>query len=388
MVDGKKYGPSGATDDQDIPVTVVDRQHPITKGIGDFMIHEETYHKYYTAPDVKVLLKTNHPKNEPPIAWVKQYGNSRVFYLMLGHGPSGWTNPNYPRILANGIHWVAEKSDKTKVQAILGGEKSREADAEFAAAVRRIDERGGQFGFDGSGDLVAVDLASDRVSVADPDLACLSALPHLKSLKLSGSGITNAGVRRIGSLAGLTELSLLDAQIDDAGFEQLARLTNLISLSVRRSSALTDKGLESLKRLPKLVRLGLLDLGITDGGLKQIAALAGLRSLDLRGDSQLSNAGLEQLLALKHLKTLRLGGYQIDDDTLSVVKRFATLTGLTIDEAAVTDAGLSRIAGLPLREITLSRCFSITDEAFQHLGGFSELRQLTFCKASRSAAAE
>ena len=108
-VDGKKYGPSGATDDQDIPVTVVDKKHPITAGMDDFTIHDETYHKYYTAPDVQVLLTTNHPKNEPPVAWVKQYGKSRVFYFMLGHGPTAWQNPNYPVILANGIRWVAEK---------------------------------------------------------------------------------------------------------------------------------------------------------------------------------------------------------------------------------------------------------------------------------------
>ena len=376
VVDGKKFGPSGATDDQDIPVTVVDKQHPITKGVNDFLIHDETYHKYYTAPDVKVLLTTDHPKNEPPLAWVKQYGQSRVFYFMLGHGPTAWTNPNYPRILANGIRWVSEKSEKTRVASILGDGESQESDMEFAAAVRRIHERGGRFDFDGSGDLVAVDLASDRVSVSDADLASLLALPHLKRLKLSGSGITNAGVRQVSSLAGLTQLSLLDAQIDDAGLEQLVRLTNLASLSIRRSPALTDKGLEPLKRLPKLVELGLLDLGITDRGLEQIAALTGLRSLDLRGDAQLSNAGLEQLLALKNLKTLRLGGYQINDDTLSVVKGFTSLTSLTIDDAAITDAGLTRIAGLPLREITFCRCFSITDEAFQLLGGFSKLRQL------------
>ena len=86
---------------------------------------------------------------------------------------------------------------------------------------------------------------------------------------------------------------------------------------------------------------------------------------------------MEQLQALKSLKTLRLGGYQINDDTLAIVKRLSSLTGLTIDEAAVTDAGLTRIAGLPLEEISFSRCFSITDEAFQHFGGFGALRQLT-----------
>lgn len=106
-IDGKSYGPSGADDDQEIRVTVVDRQHPITAGIHDFTIHDETYHRYYTAPEVMVLLTTDHPKNEPPLAWVKQYSKSRVFYFMLGHGPSAWQNPNYAKILGNGIHWAA-----------------------------------------------------------------------------------------------------------------------------------------------------------------------------------------------------------------------------------------------------------------------------------------
>ena len=376
-VDGKKYGPSGATDDQDISVTVVDKKHPITKGINDFQIHDETYHKYYTAPDVTVLLTTNHPKNEPPIAWVHQYGKSRVFYLMLGHGPSAWTNPNYPRILLNGIRWVADKSEKTQAAAILRAKESPEPDTDFAAAIRRIDQRGGRFGFDEAGNLIAVDLARDRVSVGDADLSCLLALPHLKQLKLSGGGISNVGIRQVCSIAGLAELSLLDAQIDDAGFEQLARLANLTSLSVRRNSQLTDKGLEHLRRLPKLAELGLLDLGITDRGLEQIGDMTRLRVLDLRGCSQLSNAGLERLQALKSLKTLRLGGYEINDDTLAVVKQLASLTGLTIDEAAITDAGLTRIAGLPLEEINFTRCYSITDEAFRHFGGFKALRQLS-----------
>jgi uncharacterized protein len=109
LVDGKKYGPSGSADDQDIHVTVADKTHPITKGVSDFKIHDETYNGYYTSPEVKVLLTTDHPKNEPPLAWVHQYGKSRVFYFMLGHDPSAWSNPNYSRILENGIRWAAGK---------------------------------------------------------------------------------------------------------------------------------------------------------------------------------------------------------------------------------------------------------------------------------------
>jgi type 1 glutamine amidotransferase len=106
-IDGKKYGTSGWDHDQELRVTIADKEHPITRGLKDFTIHDEVYNKYYVAPDVKVLLTTDHPKNDPKIAWVKEYGKSRVFFLMLGHDSKAWKNPNYPEILSRGIRWAA-----------------------------------------------------------------------------------------------------------------------------------------------------------------------------------------------------------------------------------------------------------------------------------------
>lgn len=108
-IDGQKYPKSGWSHGEDLKVTVADKEHPITRGLNDFEIHDETYNKYYTAPDVKVLLKTDHPKNDPELAWVKDYGKSRVFHLMLGHDAKAWENPNFREILARGIRWTAGK---------------------------------------------------------------------------------------------------------------------------------------------------------------------------------------------------------------------------------------------------------------------------------------
>ena len=105
-IDGQQYSKSGWSHGEDMKVTV-EAEHPITKGVKDFEIHDETYDKYYTAKDVKVLLKTDHPKNDPELAWVKDYGKSRVFYLMLGHDSKAWANPNFVKILTQGIQWAA-----------------------------------------------------------------------------------------------------------------------------------------------------------------------------------------------------------------------------------------------------------------------------------------
>ncbi len=108
-IEGKAYTKSGWAHGQDLNIIVADKDHPITKGVEDFTIHDETYNKYYVASDVKVLLKTDHPKNDPQIAWVKEFGRSRVFYFMLGHDHVAWEHPNYRKILLQGIRWAARK---------------------------------------------------------------------------------------------------------------------------------------------------------------------------------------------------------------------------------------------------------------------------------------
>ncbi len=108
-IDGKQYPKSSWSHGEDIKVTVADKQHPITQGLSDFEIHDETYNDYYADPKAHVLLTTDHPKNDPELAWVRTYGNSRVFYFMLGHDNHAWSNPNYPKIVLGGIRWAAER---------------------------------------------------------------------------------------------------------------------------------------------------------------------------------------------------------------------------------------------------------------------------------------
>jgi hypothetical protein len=105
----KTFGPSRYEHGQDLKVAVADREHPITRGLADFAIHDEVYNHFFVAPNVHILLTTNHPKNDPKIAWAHEYGKSRVFYFQLGHDSQAWKNPAYPDILARGIRWAAGK---------------------------------------------------------------------------------------------------------------------------------------------------------------------------------------------------------------------------------------------------------------------------------------
>jgi type 1 glutamine amidotransferase len=106
-IDGREYGPSVYEHDQVIPIKIADPDHPITRGLSDFVIHDETYGNTYVSPSVHVLLRAENPKNVGPFAWTNRYGNSRIVYFQAGHDAEAWKNSNFQEILGRSIRWVA-----------------------------------------------------------------------------------------------------------------------------------------------------------------------------------------------------------------------------------------------------------------------------------------
>ncbi len=107
-IDGKDYGPSTYEHGQEIPIQIADKDHPITKGLSDFVIHDETYGNTYVSPTVHVLLRADNPKNVSPFAWVGQHGKSRVVYFQAGHDAEAWKHPSFQKILERSIGWAAQ----------------------------------------------------------------------------------------------------------------------------------------------------------------------------------------------------------------------------------------------------------------------------------------
>ena len=84
-------------------------EHPITHGIKPFRILDETYKDMWIAPQVKPLLKSDHPTSDGTVAWISPYDKSCVVHLQLGHDRNANLNPNYQKLVRNAIHWVAGK---------------------------------------------------------------------------------------------------------------------------------------------------------------------------------------------------------------------------------------------------------------------------------------
>lgn len=90
------------------PVVIHDKDHPITKGLEDFEIQDETYsHNYHKNAIMRSLIRMDRGDERQSMAWVRDYGKGRMFYTSLGHGREAWTNPHFQRLVVRGIYWAA-----------------------------------------------------------------------------------------------------------------------------------------------------------------------------------------------------------------------------------------------------------------------------------------
>jgi hypothetical protein len=98
---------AGSKNNITMKIHVEDPQHPLTKGLADFTITDETYHGHTIAPECHILLTTDEPSNARAISWVHTYRKSPVCYLQLGHGVSAYDNPHFAEYLRRAIRWSA-----------------------------------------------------------------------------------------------------------------------------------------------------------------------------------------------------------------------------------------------------------------------------------------
>jgi len=104
--DGQQQPASTFHEGVDIKVHIADPDHPITKGLTDFTLHDEVYGGYTVLPTVHPLLTTDHAESTPTIAWTNTYGQSRVAVIQFGHGRGAYDDPNYRRLLGQAIQWA------------------------------------------------------------------------------------------------------------------------------------------------------------------------------------------------------------------------------------------------------------------------------------------
>jgi type 1 glutamine amidotransferase len=122
----KKHGQVNYTLDAKIPYTVVDKANPITQGMSDFQIEDESFYlmSWSKQPEIKPLLiakidatptavGSGHAGESVAQAWTYEktlFGGQpyRAFVWMQGHTYANFANPQIQPMLLRGIAWAAK----------------------------------------------------------------------------------------------------------------------------------------------------------------------------------------------------------------------------------------------------------------------------------------
>jgi hypothetical protein len=94
-------------------VTVTDVAHPITRGVTDFALADRLTTSVARTPDTRIVLRVADPPSgdDGALAWTLMYGEpyalTRILVMRGGRERTAWNDPNWRRVLGQGIHWTA-----------------------------------------------------------------------------------------------------------------------------------------------------------------------------------------------------------------------------------------------------------------------------------------
>jgi type 1 glutamine amidotransferase len=113
---GARFVKHGSSD-VDLAVTIVDREHPITKGLArTFEARSELYQSTPLAEDCHVLAKAKEKGTtaEYPSVWTRPYGKGRVVTILPAHWPDAYRGADFQKLIAASALWAARRLDETK----------------------------------------------------------------------------------------------------------------------------------------------------------------------------------------------------------------------------------------------------------------------------------
>jgi type 1 glutamine amidotransferase len=114
---------TGHTPFRPYKMKIVNRDHPITRGVNDFVVTEEQHYLLYDKDPKNVLVRSINEEgleyttpqygnqgNTCEACWAYDYGKGRVCFMAPGHTiPSFW-NAEYVKLQKNALRWLLRET--------------------------------------------------------------------------------------------------------------------------------------------------------------------------------------------------------------------------------------------------------------------------------------
>jgi serine/threonine protein kinase len=212
----------------------------------------------------------------------------------------------------------------------------------------------------------SLDLRNKKIT--DVGMKAFSGFRLVDKVSLVGCyQVTDIGLKYLVGLP-LRSLYLSGTQLSDAGLQAVCSISTVESLDLSDTD-ITNDGCSSLTRLPRLRELHLSRTSITGPALSKIAKLTKLEELFLNGDDVRDNLSALQSLQLRDLQLNEAG---LRDSDMQALSKMQSLLQIGLDEnKGITDAGLIKLATLPnLRGLSVAGC-SVTARGLQNFKALS-----------------
>ncbi len=192
-----------------------------------------------------------------------------------------------------------------------------------------------------SGLIGLVSLNLDRTGVTDPILKELAGTRALSNLDLVATKVTGAGFEQL-SRCGLKELRLTGSALSDAGLRGIGQISTLTGLGIS-GTAVSPAGMSHLANLHDLKWLSMQGSGFGDDHLYAVTACNSLRDLRISG-SRITVSGVQALLSLKNLARVEIDGNLLkSDDVIRVLAELPKLRLLDIRMHSLTELDVEAV---------------------------------------------
>ncbi len=88
-------------------VSVLDREHPVTRSLDEFTVRDEQYLCSYDGR-LDVLATALYQGQPHPVLWARPWGKGRVLFNALGHDPEACSHPVFQDLVLRAVRWTAE----------------------------------------------------------------------------------------------------------------------------------------------------------------------------------------------------------------------------------------------------------------------------------------
>ena len=216
-------------------------------------------------------------------------------------------------------------------------------------------------------------LGEGKPSYSEADLKKLEDYPDLQGLEFFNMPVTDAAIDHLKAMKKLRQLCLTGTRVSDAGLRrlQLQSHPRLRSLDLA-GTPVTDAGLEYVGRITTLRRLTL-DGKVGDAGLGNLRPLGGLEQLVIEGDSngRITDAGMRYLGQFSKLRTLVVSSGRVTDAGIANLGNLRDLVYLYLSCKQVTDAGIANLKCLKRLTYLTITGDRITGAGFEDFEGLS-----------------